>query len=164
MANAPVISNLKLTIKQKTEKKAREYEALLAQQRRIQAQMELIDPETRREVDEVKRLEHDISQFTSGVLSEPATPPDYHRSLNGSAVPYTNRFSGSFVTSPSFANRTSAQVNSPGAEYQRPFTSHAANQIPSRSVPGSQRNSDHEGSDDDHTYGHNDVRHKAGAK
>lgn len=155
---------MKLTIKQKTEKKAREYEALLAQQRRIQAQMELIDPETRREVDEVKRLEHDISQFTSGVLSEPATPPDYHRSMNGSAVPYSNRFSGSFMTSPSFLNRTSAQVTSPGVEYQRPFTSHAANQMPSRSVPGSQRNSDHEGSDDDHTYGFNDVRQKAGAK
>ncbi|GAB7340687.1 hypothetical protein MBLNU457_7076t2 [Dothideomycetes sp. NU457] len=148
---------------QPTEKKAREYEALLAQQRRIQAQMELIDPETRREVDEVKRLEHDISQFTSGVLSEPATPPDYHRSTNGPAAQYSNRFSGSLLTLPSFANRPSAQVTSPAVEYQRPFTSHPTNQMPSRSVPGSQRNSDHEGSDDDYAYAFNDGRHKAGA-
>lgn len=126
--------------------------------------MELIDPETRREVDEVKRLEHDISQFTSGVLSEPATPPDYHRSMNGSGLQYSNRFSGSFLTSPSFVNRPSPQVTSPAVEYQRPFASHPTNQMPSRSVPGSQRNSDHEGSDDDHAYAFNDVRHKAGAK
>jgi len=130
--------------------------------------MEMIDPETRREVDDIQRLERDINHFTSGVLSEPATPPDHRKTMNHTHMPYSNRFSASFMTSPNSITRSlrsGTQVASPRGDYARPFTSHATSQIPSRSVPGSQRNSDHEGSDDDYAVqGLNELRHKASAK
>lgn len=145
----------------KAERKARQYEELLAQQRRIQAQMDLIDPETRREVDEVKRLEQDIHRFTSGHQSEPTTPPEYYS--YPSAVSRPNRYSSSALTSPpGLANRparSGSQLTSPPASYVRPFSSHAAvNQLPSKSVPGSRRNSDEEEEEDDYTYGFSDSR------
>jgi len=130
--------------------------------------MEMIDPETRREVDDIQRLEADINHFTSGVLSEPATPPDHRKIISHSNLPYSNRFSASFMTSPNTTTRplrSATQVASPGVNYARPLTSGAAPQIPSRSVPGSQRNSDHESSDDDYAVqGFGELRHKSSAK
>ena len=128
--------------------------------------MELIDPETRREVDEVQRLERDISRFTSGVLSEPTTPPEHHNRVNTSAVPYSNRFSASFMSSsPSISTRPSrsgTQLTPPGLEPIRLMTSEAT--PPLRSVPTSQLNSDHDDSDDDYALAITDSRLKAGAK
>ena len=149
-----------------TERKARQYEELLAQQRRIQAQMALIDPETRREVEEHQRLEQDISMFTSGHQSEPTTPPEYY-----SSVHRPNRYSSTSLTSPpgvhprsshSGSQLTSPQLTSPAAIFARPLTSHAASSIPSQSVPASRRGSDEE--EEDYTYGFADGNHRAAAK
>jgi len=152
------------TDRQQSEKKARQYEELLAQQRRIQAQMAMIDPDTRREVDEHQRLEQDITMFTTGHQSEPNTPPEYYSSVNNyTARP--NRFSASSLTSPpglqARPHRTS-QLSSPPVTYTRPFTSHATSTMPSKSVPASRRGSDEE--EEEHNYGFADTDHRKAAK
>ncbi|KAF2156148.1 ARM repeat-containing protein [Myriangium duriaei CBS 260.36] len=145
------------------EQRARQYEALLEQQRNIQAQMAMIDPETRREVDEARKLEFDINQYTSTVLSEPGTPPD-HR-LHHIQPPYANRFSTSTLASPGIVSnrqsRPGSQMTSPPADFANPYFPNQ--DLPSQSVPGSQRNSDHEESDDDYNFAYATVRPKAGA-
>lgn len=124
----------------------------------------MIDPETRREVDEARKLEQDINLFTSGVLTEPGTPTD-HNSVHTPGA-YTNRFSMTSMASPSIASkrqsRTGSQMTSPPTEYVNPYFGNQ--NLPSQSVPGSQRNSDHEESDDDYAYAYATVRQKAGAK
>jgi len=144
---------------EQSEKKARQYEELLVQQRRIQAQMALIDPETRREVEEQQRLEQDISMFTSGHQSEPTTPPAYHSSVR------PNRFSAGFTSPPGNYPRpthSSSQMTSPSAAYVRPFTAHASSNNPSKSVPASRRGSDED--EEDYAYGFNENNHRAAAK
>lgn len=154
-----------MTNAQQSEKKARQYEELLAQQRRIQAQMAMIDPELRREVDEHQRLEQDITMFTTGHQSEPNTPPEYYKTINNLTT-RPNRFSASSVTSPpglhTRPNRTGSQLVSPPVNYTRPFTSHATSTIPSKSVPGSRRGSDEE--EDEYNYGFADIDHRKAAK
>lgn len=149
------------------ERKARQYEELLAQQRPIQAQMALIDPETRREVDEVRRMEQDITRFTSGVLSEPTTPPEYHSSAYPTFVSRPNRYSSTSMASPpGLSNRTSrsgSQLTSPPTSFARPVTSQVIMQNPSQSVPGSRRNSDEE-EEDDYIYQFTGNPHRAAAK
>lgn len=153
------------TDRQQSEKKARQYEELLAQQRRIQAQMAMIDPDTRREVDEHQRLEKDITMFTTGHQSEPNTPPEYYSSVNNFTA-RSNRFSASSVTSPpglhTRPNRTGSHFVSPPVTYTRPFTSHATSTMPSKSVPASRRGSDEE--EEEHNFGFPDTDHRKAAK
>ncbi|TKX19489.1 pumilio-family RNA binding repeat-containing protein 3 [Elsinoe australis] len=149
-----------------TEKRARQYEALLAQQRRIQAEMAMIDPETRREVDEAQALQQDINLFTAGGLLDPGTPPGDNLTSHPQMGPpnYTNRFSTSTLASPGFSarqSRSGSQMTSPPSEYANPYFPNQ--NLPSQSVPNSQRNSDHEESDDDYNFTFTNVRHKAGA-
>lgn len=127
----------------------------------------MIDPETRREVDEARKLEQDINLFTSGVLTEPGTPTDHNSSSAHTPGAYTNRFSmNSSMASPGIASkrqsRTGAQMTSPPTEYVNPYFGNQ--NLPSQSVPGSQRNSDHEESDDEYAYAYATARQKAGAK
>ncbi|KAF4556781.1 Pumilio-family RNA-binding repeat-containing protein 3 [Elsinoe fawcettii] len=147
-----------------TEKRARQYEALLQQQRRIQAEMAMIDPETRREVDEAQALQQDINLFTAGGLIDPGTPPDAQAAQSQLNPPFNNRFSTSTLASPGFSarqSRSGSQMTSPPSEYANPYFPTQA--LPSQSVPNSQRNSDHEESDDDYNFTYTNVRHKAGA-
>lgn len=147
-----------------SERKARQYEELLAQQRRIQAQMAMIDPETRREVDEHQRLEQDISMFTSGHLSEPTTPPEYYSSVN--RVHSARLSTASLASPPGFPTRPSrpgSQLASPQTTFSRPVTSHVhSTSIPSRSVPASRRGSDED--DEDTSFSFADMNHRAAAK
>ncbi|KAG9964529.1 ARM repeat-containing protein, partial [Aureobasidium melanogenum] len=146
-----------------SERKARQYEELLAQQRRIQAQMAMIDPETRREVDEHQRLEQDISMFTSGHLSEPTTPPEYYSSVN--RVHSARLSTASLASPPGFPTRPSrpgSQLASPQTTFSRPVTSHVhSTSIPSRSVPASRRGSDED--DEDTSFSFADMNHRAAA-
>ena len=136
------------------EQRARQYEALLEQQRNIQAQMNMIDPELRREVDEARKLEQDINHFTSSVLHEPGSPPNDHPT-------FTNRFSTPSLASPGVLSHLQSQVTSPpSTDLSNPYFPSAPS-IPSQSMPASQRNSDHEESDEDQTLVY---RPKAGAK
>jgi len=147
-----------------TERKARQYEELLAQQRRIQAQMAMIDPETRREVDEHQRLEQDITMFTAGHLSEPTTPPEHYSSV--SRVHSARLSTASLASPPGFPTRPSrsgSQLTSPHAAISRPVTSHAhSTSIPSRSVPASRRGSDED--EEENAYSFADINHRAAAK
>ncbi|THZ29822.1 ARM repeat-containing protein [Aureobasidium pullulans] len=146
-----------------TERKTRQYEELLAQQRRIQAQMAMIDPETRREVDEQQKLEQDITMFTTGHLSEPTTPPDYYSSVN--RVHSARLSTASMASPPGFPTRPSrsgSQLTSPHAAFSRPVTSHThTSSIPSRSVPASRRGSDED--EEENTYSFADINHRAAA-
>lgn len=147
-----------------TERKTRQYEELLAQQRRIQAQMAMIDPETRREVDEQQKLEQDITMFTTGHLSEPTTPPDYYSSVN--RVHSARLSTASIASPPGFPTRPSrsgSQLTSPHAAFSRPVTSHThTSSIPSRSVPASRRGSDED--EEENAYSFADINHRAAAK
>ncbi|THY35428.1 ARM repeat-containing protein [Aureobasidium pullulans] len=146
-----------------TERKTRQYEELLAQQRRIQAQMAMIDPETRREVDEQQKLEQDITMFTTGHLSEPTTPPDYYSSVN--RVHSARLSAASMASPPGFPTRPSrsgSQLTSPHAAFSRPVTSHThTSSIPSRSVPASRRGSDED--EEENAYSFADINHRAAA-
>lgn len=65
----------------KSERKIRHIEVLLEQQRRIAAELEQVDNETRLEVEEGLRHERAVSQMIA--QSEPTTPPEYHDAFPG---------------------------------------------------------------------------------
>jgi hypothetical protein len=121
----------------------------------------MIDPETRREVDEHQRLEQDITMFTAGHLSEPTTPPEYYSSVNRV---HSARLSTASIASPpgfpTHPSRSGSQLASPQATFSRPVTSHVhSTSIPSRSVPASRRGSDED--EEDNTYSFADINRRA---
>ena len=146
-----------------SEQKYRHYEQLLAEQRRIQAFIAEVDPETRREVDDQRRHEDAVSQMIA--QSEPTTPPEYADAFP-SIFSKPNRYSSASLASPpGIANRparASTQLTSPGFQYNRPFTSSGT--LPSHSVPGSRRQSDDEEEADDYLYNFDQSLHRAAAK
>jgi hypothetical protein len=152
-----------------SERKARQYEELLAQQRRIQAQMAMIDPETRREVDEHQRLEQDITMFTAGHMSEPTTPPEHYNSLH--RVQSARMANAGLASPPGFPSRPSRSgslLTSPQATFSRPVTSHVHTaSIPSKSVPASRHGSDgeeDEAEEQDNAHAFTDINHRTAAK
>jgi len=128
--------------------------------------MALIDPETRREVDEARKLEDDISLFTSELLNESETRSQPRVPSLQTSNMYTNRFSNSSLASPAFSaqpSRTGSQITSPPAELTNTYF--PSQNLPSQSVPTSQHNSDHEAdSDDDYKVPYSHSRQKSGAK
>ena len=64
-----------------SERRIRHIEALLEQQRKIAAELEQVDNETRREVEETLRHERDVDHLMA--QSEPTTPPEYHDTFSG---------------------------------------------------------------------------------
>ena len=62
-----------------SERKIRRIEGLLEQQRRIEAELEQVDRDTRREVEEGLRHERSVTQMIA--QSEPTTPPEYQDSF-----------------------------------------------------------------------------------
>ncbi len=132
-----------------------EYEFLREQRRRFEAEMERIDLRTKHEEDEMQRLAHDLKRFTAnGPQSEPNTPPEHRDNVFPSSLSRPNRFSSSSLTAPpglsSLSNRPSrsgSQITSPAADLSRAYAAQTPTHLPSKSVPGSRRNSDEE--DDD---------------
>jgi hypothetical protein len=124
------------------------YETLLQQQRQIQEELDRIDPETRREVDENLRHEQDVNQLIA--QSEPTTPPEYHNSFAG--FTRSGRYSTASLASPpglaTRPNRASTQLTSPSLSFVRTYMngsgSNNSSNLPSQSVPGSRRHSDDE--------------------
>ncbi|KAF1970172.1 ARM repeat-containing protein [Bimuria novae-zelandiae CBS 107.79] len=124
------------------EKKKLEYEYLKEQRRRFEAEMELIDMQSRQEEEEIHRLSSDIRY---GKHSQPTTPPEY---ANGSGFPSSfsrpNRFSMSAIN-PGLAtprgNRTGSQLTSP------PSARSQGSGFAAQSMPGSRRNSDEDRDD-----------------
>ncbi|EME47358.1 hypothetical protein DOTSEDRAFT_69329 [Dothistroma septosporum NZE10] len=145
-----------------SERAARHYENLLQAQRKIQEELEKVDAETRREVDENIRHEHSVTQLFA--QSEPTTPPEYHVYPNNFSR--TNRYSTASLTSPpgivTRPNRSSTQLTSPSAGFARTYTTNNASNLPSQSVPGSRRQSDDEEDEADFLYNYdNSVRRAA---
>lgn len=132
------------------EKKKLEYERLREQKRRFEAEMQLLDLQQRREEQELAQMQEDLgrsSNTTAGHQSEPTTPPEYRESISGfpSVFSRPNRYSTSSLTSPpglyNRPGRSGSQLASPqsGIIQSRLMMD---DKLPSKSVPGSRRNSD----------------------
>ncbi|CAK4029867.1 Pumilio domain-containing [Lecanosticta acicola] len=146
-----------------SERAARHYENLLQAQRQIQQELEKVDAETRREVDENIRHEQAVTQLFA--QSEPTTPPEFNSFANFSRP---DRYSTASLTSPpgivTRPNRSSTQLTSPSAGYARTYNNGNSNSnLPSQSVPGSRRQSDNEEEDDDFIYGYDNSIRRASA-
>lgn len=134
------------------EKKKLEYERLREQKRRFEAEMQLLDLQQRREEQELAQMQEDIGRSnnnnssTAGHQSEPTTPPEYRETTSGfpSVFSRPNRYSTSSLTSPpglyNRPGRSGSQLTSPqsGIHQSRAMD----DKLPSKSVPGSRRNSD----------------------
>ncbi|KUJ08544.1 ARM repeat-containing protein [Mollisia scopiformis] len=134
------------------EKKKLEYERLREQKRRFEAEMQLLDLQQRREEQELAQMQEDLGRTnnnTAGHQSEPTTPPEYRESTSGfpSVFSRPNRYSTSSLTSPpglyNRPGRSGSQLTSPQSGIiQSRFM--MDDKLPSKSVPGSRRNSDEE--------------------
>ncbi|KAK3315010.1 hypothetical protein B0H66DRAFT_535903 [Apodospora peruviana] len=131
------------------EKKRMDYERLREHKRRFEAEIHKLDAQQRQEERELQLMQEDltIGRF-AGHQSEPTTPPEYRETSSGFPTLFSrpNRYSTSSLTSPpglyNRPGRSGSQLASPqsGIIQQPRFA--FDDQLPSRSVPGSRRNSD----------------------
>ncbi len=126
-----------------------EYEKLREQKRLFEAEMQKLDQQQRREEQELAAMQEDLGRIgAGGHQSEPTTPPEYRETSSGFPTMFSrpNRYSTSSLTSPSgpYNNRharSGSQLASPQSGIiQARFA--FDDQLPSKSVPGSRRNSD----------------------
>ena len=118
--------------------------------------MELIDLQARREEDEMNRLASDLGRFSNaGHQSEPTTPPEHREAGVTHSLARPSRFSSASMTSPpgvavasNRPSRSGSQITSPSTEISRTVSSQSTTHMPSKSVPGSRRDSDEEDGDD----------------
>jgi hypothetical protein len=112
--------------------------------------MQLLDLQQRKEEQELQQMQEDLGRnnnSTAGHLSEPTTPPEYRETNSGfpSVFSRPNRYSTSSLTSPpglyTRPGRSGSQLTSPqsGIIQSRLIMD---DKLPSKSVPGSRRNSD----------------------
>lgn len=88
--------------------------------------MDLIDLQAKREEDELRRLQQDLSLNNgAGHQSEPTTPPEYRDNGFPTALSRPNRFSASNVNYPpgltNRLSRTDSQLSSPPSERARAY-------------------------------------------
>lgn len=106
--------------------------------------MQKLEQAQRREEMELAKMQDDLRQ---GHQSEPTTPPEYHES-SGFPTMFSrpNRYSTSSLTSPpglfNRPGRSGSQLTSPQATLMQQSRFSFDEHLPSRSVPGSRRNSD----------------------
>jgi hypothetical protein len=137
------------------EKKKLDYERLMDQKRRFEAEMLKLDQQQMREEFDIAKMQEEMTLGRGGELSipghqsEPTTPPEYHHNATNSGFPTMfsrpNRYSTSSLVSPpglfNRPGRSGSQLASPSSTMARsrfPFDE----PLPSRSVPSSRRNSD----------------------
>ncbi|KAH7321046.1 putative RNA-binding protein [Stachybotrys elegans] len=134
------------------EKKKLEYERIREQRRRFELEMQKLDQKQRQEALELAQMEEEMTRF-GGHQSEPTTPPEYRDSSGfPSMFSRPNRYSTSSLTSPpglfNRPGRSGSQLTSPpnGMMHRFGFDDPAPmqQQLPSRSVPTTRRNSDDE--------------------
>ncbi|KAK4142951.1 armadillo-type protein [Dichotomopilus funicola] len=126
------------------EKKRLEYERLREHRRRFEAEIHKLDAQQRQEERELHQMQEDFAA-RYGHQSEPTTPPEY-RDTSGfpSIFSRPNRYSTSSLASPpGVLNRNSRS----GSLLTSPLSGTLPSRFPfddgpSRSVPGSRRNSD----------------------
>lgn len=118
--------------------------------------MQKLDQQQRREAQELAQMEEEMGRM-GGHQSEPTTPPEYRDNPSGfpSIFSRPNRYSTSSLTSPpglfNRPGRSGSQLASPPANMMQArfaFEDQAPTQMPSRSVPGTRRNSDDEDKDE----------------
>ncbi|CAK7217417.1 hypothetical protein SBRCBS47491_003159 [Sporothrix bragantina] len=148
------------------EKKRLEYEKLREQKRRFEAEMQLLDQQQRRDEQELAAMQEDLGRIgaaaalaNTGHQSEPTTPPEYRETSSGfpSMFSRPNRYSTSSLTSPpgllfNRPGRSGSQIASPQSGIMQSSASASSannaqhfgfdDQLPSRSVPTTRRNSD----------------------
>lgn len=129
-----------------------EYERIREQRRRFELEMQKLDQQQRREAQELAQMEEEIVRL-GGHQSEPTTPPEYRDNASGfpSMFSRPNRYSTSSLTSPpglfNRPGRSSSQLTSPPSGLiQQPYGFDEP-PMPSRSMPGTRRNSDDEKED-----------------
>ncbi|OTA54927.1 ARM repeat-containing protein [Hypoxylon sp. EC38] len=134
------------------EKKKIEYEKLREQKRRFEAEMHKLDQQQRRDEFDIAQMQEDLGRGSgigmTGHQSEPTTPPEYRETSSGFPTMFSrpNRYSTpslGLVSPPGLftrPGRSGSQLASPqsGILQSRFFD----DPLPSRSVPGSRRNSD----------------------
>ncbi|OTB05440.1 hypothetical protein M426DRAFT_72919 [Hypoxylon sp. CI-4A] len=134
------------------EKKKLEYEKLREQKRRFEAEMHKLDQQQRRDEFDIAQMQEDLGRGNgigmTGHQSEPTTPPEYRETSSGFPTLFSrpNRYSTpslGLVSPPGLftrPGRSGSQLASPqsGILQSRFFD----DPLPSRSVPGSRRNSD----------------------
>ncbi|KAI1405501.1 ARM repeat-containing protein [Hypoxylon fuscum] len=134
------------------EKKKIEYEKLREQKRRFEAEMHKLDQQQRRDEFDIAQMQEDLGRGNglgmTGHQSEPTTPPEYRETSSGFPTMFSrpNRYSTpslGLVSPPGLftrPGRSGSQLTSPqsGILQSRFFD----DSLPSRSVPGSRRNSD----------------------
>lgn len=76
------------TDENQSERRIRHIERLLEQQRQINAELDKIDDQTRREVEDGLRHERAVSDMIA--QSEPTTPPEYNESLPSTCQHHLN--------------------------------------------------------------------------
>jgi len=100
--------------------------------------MELIDLQSRHGEEEIKRLSTDIKY---GKHSQPTTPPEYSNSTGfPTSLSRPNRFSMSSINPGAITPRGSRS----GSQVMSPPSTQGNGYLPSKSMPGSRRNSDEE--------------------
>lgn len=112
--------------------------------------MQLLDLQQRKEEQELAQMHEDLGRGNGGHQSEPTTPPEYRDTNSGfpSVFSRPNRYSASSLTSltspPGLYNRparSGSQLTSPQSGIMQ--SRHMMDdKLPSKSVPGSRRNSD----------------------
>lgn len=114
--------------------------------------MQLLDLQQRREEQELALMQEDLGRNSNGASatghqSEPTTPPEYRDTNSGfpSVFSRPNRYSTSNITSPpglfNRPGRSGSQLTSPQSGIMQ--SRHVMDdKLPSKSVPGSRRNSD----------------------
>ena len=123
-----------------------DYERLREHKRRFEAEIQKLDAQTQQSERELVAMQEDLGRF-GGHQSEPTTPPEYRDTSSGFPTMFSkpNRYSTSSLTSPpglfNRPGRSGSQLTSPQSAF---LMSRYAfdDQLPSRSVPGSRRNSD----------------------
>ncbi|KAI9759398.1 MAG: hypothetical protein M4579_002387 [Chaenotheca gracillima] len=154
------------------ERKRMEYEALKEQRRKIEAKMQMLDQEQESDAQDLRKMSTDYEpgrappsagHAHTGHQSEPTTPPEYRDAGFPSALSRPNRYSTSSITSPpGFPNRAARS----GSQLISPLTTISqsqvtSNKLPSKSVPGSRRNSDE--NEQDSAYEEEPVDHRSAA-
>lgn len=111
--------------------------------------MQKLDQQQRREALELAQMEEEVGRL-GGHQSEPTTPPEYRDNNSGfpSMFSRPNRYSTSSLTSPpglfNRPARSGSQLQSPQSGIMQTRFGFDDQQMPSRSVPTTRRNSDDE--------------------
>ena len=112
--------------------------------------MQLLDLQQRREELELAQMQKDLGRNgnpSAGHQSEPTTPPEYRETSSGfpSVFSRPNRYSTSSIISPpgiyNRQGRSGSVLTSPQSSIM-PSRQVMDDKLPSKSVPGSRRNSD----------------------